>query len=346
MAPFRFRFASRIRGWRILSGAAGIAAVTYVATRADWAAGGELLSKLGIKAPLVLFPFFFAMLCGTAAWRITLARIGHSVQFLPLLRMRIVAEALVTAIPGGSVVSETLKPFWLKRRFQMPLDTATASVALTKAFIIQSEGAYLLLAMGFAYPILSAENQSFSGPMLWIWQALPAAGLFLLVFGSLLLRWMEKGSAVRVLHWLLQKVPLAVLRTRLHRQELFFAATSGGFAKFFARGRAATLSIVFLFSLGHWLFEAAETYLILNLMGLPATFPKALFVESILSAVRAMMFFLPGGLGAQEVAAFFLLGIIGVPDPKGAATALSFTKRSKEVFWIVTALCLSFVKRR
>ena len=336
----------RLRGWRVFGAALGVAAVVYVASQADWATGRRLLLNIGALWPLVLLPFLVSMLCSTAAWQVTLYQLGFQVAFPPLLRMRIVAEGVVGAVPGGALVTETLKPFWLNRSFAVPMGAATASVVLTKAFVVQSEGAYLLLSVALAYSTWSATTHLLAGPVSWLWDALPLVGLMLVIGGTVLLYALQKGTAVRVLQWLLRRIPLPFLQRSLDRKQHFFDSTAGSFATFFGTAGITTCGMAFAFTLGQWLFEAAETFLILRLLGLHPSFTQALLVESLLSAVRAVMFFLPGGLGAQEVAAFFLLGIIGIPDPKGAVTAWAFTRRSKEVFWIVTALCLGFVKRR
>jgi uncharacterized protein (TIRG00374 family) len=252
----------------------------------------------------------------------------------------------MTVVPGGAVITETLKPVWLRRRFGVELGDGAASVVLTKAFILQTAGAYWLLALLLAYPRWASASVTIAGPLRWVWGGMPALAIVMCALGWLLMQTLRAGTAMKLLHALLRRVPIPYLQRALAKQNHLLAATNGSFVRFFGARANAVWAWGFLLTLGQWFAEACETFLILRLLGIPISATDALLVESLLAMVRALLFFLPGGLGAQELAAFFLLQLVGVPNVQASTTAWAFTKRSKEVFWIVTAACLGVVKRR
>ena len=78
-----------------------------------------------------------------------------------------------------------------------------------------------------------------------------------------------------------------------------------------------------------WTLGAVEIWLALYFMDIPVTIADALLLESLILAVRAAAFFVPGAGGVQE-GAFVLLGaVIGI-GPE-VALALSLIKRVREL---------------
>jgi len=74
-----------------------------------------------------------------------------------------------------------------------------------------------------------------------------------------------------------------------------------------------------------WLFDALEVWVILACMGTPASYPEALVIESLMQAIRAAAFAIPGALGAQEGGLIAICAIFGLPAQ--AAIAMSLIKR-------------------
>ena len=78
-----------------------------------------------------------------------------------------------------------------------------------------------------------------------------------------------------------------------------------------------------------WTLGAAEIWLALYFMDIPVTIADALLLESLILAVRAAAFFVPGAVGVQE-GAFVLLGAVVGLGPE-VALALSLIKRVREL---------------
>lgn len=84
-----------------------------------------------------------------------------------------------------------------------------------------------------------------------------------------------------------------------------------------------------LFNLLAWLASAASAWLILWLMGSPIRFGHAVALESLIFAIRAVAFLIPGALGVQEAGYALLAPAFGL-DP-GIAVTLSLIKRAREI---------------
>lgn len=85
-----------------------------------------------------------------------------------------------------------------------------------------------------------------------------------------------------------------------------------------------------------WAIGAFEIWLALHFMGYEISIGDAMLLESLILAVRAAAFFVPGALGVQE-GAFVLLGAVIGLSPE-VALALSLIKRFRELVIGVPAL--------
>ncbi len=86
------------------------------------------------------------------------------------------------------------------------------------------------------------------------------------------------------------------------------------------------------------LIGCAETWLVLGWLGHPISFPAAVALESLTQAAKSIFFFVPTGLGVQEV------GLVGIGRMLGIdselALALSLVKRLREIIFGLPALGL------
>ncbi len=98
-----------------------------------------------------------------------------------------------------------------------------------------------------------------------------------------------------------------------------------------------------LTAIGGWLLDAAETLLVLRVVGFPVGPGEALGVEALTSVVRIAAFAVPGGLGIQDLAYHTLLrGTVS----DTASMSLILLKRARDVFWVVTGLSLPLLLDR
>jgi uncharacterized membrane protein YbhN (UPF0104 family) len=58
--------------------------------------------------------------------------------------------------------------------------------------------------------------------------------------------------------------------------------------------------------------------------------------EAGLSLVRSTAFFVPAGLGVQDLGYLAFFTALGIPDALTLGTAFLLLKRTKELFWVTT----------
>jgi putative membrane protein len=93
-----------------------------------------------------------------------------------------------------------------------------------------------------------------------------------------------------------------------------------------------------LFNLLAWTASAGSAWLALRLMDNPLPFGKVVALESLIFAVRAVAFAIPGALGVQEAAYALLAPLFGLAPT--VAVTLSLVKRGRELALALPALAV------
>jgi glycosyltransferase 2 family protein len=301
-----------------------------------------LIRQVGWPLALVLLPTLVAMGLDVTGWQLILAALGASVRWRALFELRLSVEALVLLLPGGSVAGEPAKAALLTRRTAASLPHAVASLALTKAYLVLTDGVYLTIAAAWATADVLL-NREHATPLPARAAAISALAMTLAGLGLFAL--LRQASLASRLARTLQRVRSARLRRWVARRERSFQEIDASAAAFFST-RRRTRSAVFIAFLLEWLMEGAETLLIVRCLGLPLPLGPILALDALGSLLRVVVFFVPAGLGVQDATLILLLGALGVPNPVAAGTALVLVKRAKEAFWIATGTALLVARGR
>jgi len=327
---------------RLLLLGAALFALSRLIHGHDLTAALGLIRQVGWPLALVLLPTVVAMGLDVTGWQLILGALGASVRWRSLFELRLSVEALVLLLPGGSVAGEPAKAALLTRRTEASLPHAVSSLALTKAYLVLTDGVYLAIAAAWASAdvLLSREHAT----------PLPArvagiSALAMLLAGLGIFALLRQASLASRLARTLQRVPSARLRRWVVRREQSFQEIDASAAAFF-RSRRRTRSAVFVAFLLEWLVEGAETFLIIRFLGLPLPLGPILAMDALGSLLRVVVFFVPAGLGVQDASLILLLGALGVPNAVAAGTALVLVKRAKEAFWIATGTTLFLSRGR
>jgi uncharacterized protein (TIRG00374 family) len=315
---------------RVAVVAIGAAAVVRLLHAADFGHVTNLVERAGWPLALVLLPTGVAMGVDAQGWRLVLRALGHEVRWPALVRARLAVESIVLSAPGGPVAGEAMKVGLLHWRAGVPVAAGAASLALTKACLWGSEAAYLLIATAaLAFAAGTAGSMRALGP-LTLGGAAIVATLSAVTFGVL-----RHGSLASRVGGLLRRVPLERVRHWIEGRRQAFLTLDATARSFFTAPWPLRLGCLATFTV-EWLVEGAETLLILRCIGVDIAVGQALAVDGVTSLLRALAFFVPAGLGVQDVTQLLLLQRLGVPDAPAAAAALIFIKRTKEVFWVFT----------
>jgi putative membrane protein len=240
----------------------------------------------------------------TLAWR-RLIPLARRPPFRDLLVLRWIGEAVNSLIPWGQAAGDAVRARLLSRRGVPAPEAAAVMLAdLTLALLTQLLYAGLGLAAGAARGTLATTRQL-------VGLAAITTGVLVLAGGTILTRTLVTGPGAR--RW-------PGLTRRL---EAFHSA----FRTLAVDHRNLIVSSVW--HLAAWLSQAGETWLVLRACGAPVTLADALWVESLTAGARSLAFFLPGGIGAQELALLALGRSLGLDG--SALVTLALVKRVREL---------------
>ena len=303
--------------------------------RVDWHTTSLYLRQLGTAAPLVLVPYACTLCCDTLGWKTSFEH-PRTLPFGQLLRLRTATEALSNSLPGGMAVGETLKTVLLTRSFGITLSDAAANVIVSKFALALAHIAFLFCGLWLGAALLTQPGH----PGLFGVCLAVVFGFFVLVLVGAKLA--QSSSLSRLLEGLLRVLPAraSAALSQLHAPAIGLDRSLAVLGRL---PRAQLGVSVAYFFLG-WLAMGCENWLILSLLTPHASFSTALSMEAVVSIVRMAFFFVPAGIGAQDVSYYALLNLSGLPDAQAIATAFMLLKRVKEACWIALGYLLLWLR--
>jgi uncharacterized protein (TIRG00374 family) len=320
----------------------GAGLIMYLFSKVDIAGSVSHIRSIGIVSVLILVPYLLLHLSETFAWKKLIPGEVGRISFYRLLKIQLVSETVSMTLPAGVAVGEPLRP-WLCRRFLLvPLPDGIASVAVRKLLLGVTQGFYTILGAIAGFSMLQEVSQQVIG--------FNGLGIIMMLAGSIMtfvflamLLLMTNGKAVKKLHRVLMKVPFDGFREWLLRMEEGFVETDRKLQRVIAGG-VHTLLPVILAYVAAWMMLALESYLILKLLGVDVTFTQVMAFDTALTMLRVIFFFIPSGLGIQDLGylAFFLA--LGIPDHLAYGGAFVMLRRLKEVIWYSTGYGVMFME--
>jgi uncharacterized protein (TIRG00374 family) len=310
---------------------AGLALIAYLFSKVDLAGSMKLIGSLGPSVLLILLPYLGLHLLETAAWQRLFPKESRPAPFFGLFKIQLVAETVSMTLPAGVAVGEPLRP-WLCRKFLgIPLPDGFATVAVRKLLLGATQGIYTLLGALAGFGMLQAVSKQvvdFEGLGVIM---IVVSFIMMLVF-TLFLFLMTNGNAIRKLHRLLMKIPFEKVRNWLFKQEEGFAETDQKLQRVKSGGIKSLVPVMVIY-VAAWMMLALETYLILHILGLKVTFFQVLAFDTALTILRAIFFFIPSGLGIQDLGYLAFFHALGIPDYLAYGGAFVMLRRLKEVIW-------------
>jgi uncharacterized protein (TIRG00374 family) len=297
----------------------GLALVGYLVAQIGPAAIWSSFVTLGWRLPLVLaFPYALAAAVDTLAWRLLLP---VPVPFRLLLRARLAGEAVSLATPTLSVGGDPLKAYLLRPR--LPLVEGFASVIADKTTVVLGQVLFLGAGLAGAY-LLAPPSGRLLGVMagLLVVEVL-AIGGFVLVQASGAL-----GGGGRLLGRLGRRVGMGAGE----RFEQGLGDLDRALAALYRSRKRRLLASAVVHGVA-WATGGLEIYLVLHLLGAPASLGHALIVEAFASGVKFASFMVPASLGALEGGYVVFFEAFGT----AAAAGLSYVlvRRLREIVWAV-----------
>jgi len=305
----------------------------------------SIASVGGLGLSLIAAPALMALALECVGWSHVFQCLGQRVAICPLLRVRLMTEAVAQTLPLGVIWAESLKPMLLGRYSGLEASRAVAGLVARKYLLVGSQAIYVALLSAFGFATLCRLSLALTGSAAFAWGAFAASGVLALialgVWGTF-----ARGSAAERLLGLLRLVPSARLQRGLLRREASFASTDNLTERYFALDFTRTTLAPGVFFLCAWLCEALESFLILRLLGVELDFFAVASIEVLLSFLKNVLFVLPAGIGVQDVGYVSCLTALGVSDALTIGAAFSALKRGKELFWAAVGYTLLAASQR
>ncbi len=283
----------------------------------------ERLSSLGLHAPIILIPYTFVYLFDALGWRMTLGEKAREIGFLQLFLSRMAGEAINYITPSAYLGGEPVKAYLLQKH-GIPLVDGLASVVTAKTVMVISQVLFVLLGIGLAFSSQHNDDGLFYAAALVVTLVSFAAAFLVFV--------QHRGMFTGIL-WLLEalRLPAGFLKRREEKLKDLDATI----LVFYGQHRSYFLFALLFFFLG-WLSGSFEIYLLMYFLDLPVSLRTAISLEAMATVIRAAVFFIPSGLGAQEGGNILLFTSFGF-SPVIAMT-FSVIRRMREAIWITIGL--------
>ncbi|NTU68529.1 MAG: UPF0104 family protein [Chlorobiaceae bacterium] len=329
---------------RNLPGYAGLAVgfilIGYLLSNMDLAGAFRRIDAIGFASILILLPYLGLHLLETVAWGRLFPRSVGPVDLWKLFKIQVVAETVSMTLPAGVAVGEPLRP-WLCRRFMgVPLPDGFASITVRKLMLGVAQGLYTIIGAVAGFSILQSASTKVAG-FSGLGFVMFAVGLLLTISFLAMLLMMVNGKAVGTLHRLLVKVPFRKVKAWLLEREEGFAETDRKLHSLRADGLAGLVPVMVVYICA-WLMLSVESYLILHLLGIKLAFGQVLAFDTAMLMLRAIFFFIPSGLGVQELGYLAFFGALGVSQADLAAFLL--LRRAKEILWYAIGYIVMFLE--
>jgi uncharacterized protein (TIRG00374 family) len=278
---------------------------------------------------LTVLPYGLVFLAESLAWQRTLAG-SPAPRLGTLYLIRMATDALLYSIPGGVAVAEPMRPVLLQKHCGIALAEGIGSCIITKITIAIAQVVFILL--GFilvtaSYPgvtTLLGVGDGLMGAVAIGVPLLCAIGLLVLPFSGPRLTQMARGLA---------RIPVGPIRRAMERVGPMLGRLDDQIGRF-VREHPYRFAGALLFSFVAWIVIAAETFLVLRILGAEPTFTQAVALEATASILRIFFFFLPAGIGASEVGFLALFAAFGFPEAITLGAAYITVKRLKEAGWV------------
>jgi glycosyltransferase 2 family protein len=274
----------------------------------------QAVSWVGLGG-ITLFHGLPTLLCGLAWW--ALLRPHSDDNWFLYFWLRWVRGSIDGIVPVLPLSGELVATRILSLR-----QTALAGAGIVVDLTAELIGQLLFAVLGFALLVASYPA---SHHLAWIALGI---GVMTVQFGGFFVA--QKKGFFRIIEH-----PFDWIRRRRRPRESKAERTlHDQILQIHAHHRAVLASV--LLHLVAWVVGAMEAWIGLRLMGYPLTVTGALILESLVSAARGVIFFVPLNAGVQEGAYLLIGSLLGLPAD--LALALSLLKRARDLIKGVPAL--------
>lgn len=296
------------------------------------------LNKIGLSILIIFIPYLFIVLSDSFGWKYSFGKIKNQISSVKLFLLRLATETLQNSLPAGAVYAEVVRPILLKKYFMLEYCNSISANIITKVNILVAQ--VLFFIIGLALTIIFVRDKIslqllpdyLLYPALAIVIIFPIVSTYMLYRKKLLLRLFSFFNKIK-----LQSVKNFICR--IIPSVIKINDTISHFSKSHKKELFSTVALFFL----TWFLMSFESFVILKVIDVDVNIFQIIVIESLISFVRMIFFFIPGAVGAQDVVVIILFNLSGIPDAQTNALVFLLFKRFKEFFWIVIGYILLII---
>jgi len=309
---------------RLLLGGAGFLLLAYLILKTG---PGTVLAQLARFGPWFLatvaiaFAWLFVQAC---AWGLVQAAHFRQVPLLRLFRAKIISDSLNALILTAGIGGDAARAFLIRRH--APLTEGIPGVLLDKT--IEFSSGVLFLVTGFLLSLIFVDLPRWMNVAAAICLVGSVVGVVILIL------FQRKGT-----FWVLGRVARIVPRVGRFavRREAGIRQLDRNLRIAYANIDARTALAALLHLVSRFL-GAAEIFVILRVLGAPATFLQAVFIAAGVSIVNTAFFVVPGHVGVMESAHIVILQSLGFGA--GLGLGLGVIRRIRKLATMAVGLVL------
>ncbi|MEI9952807.1 MAG: hypothetical protein WDO74_28490 [Pseudomonadota bacterium] len=159
---------------RVASGVCALSLLVWTFHGVDLGRVSESVTNIGVLGlALIAAPALIALGLECIGWSRVFLSLGQRVRIRPLLRVRLMTEAVARTLPLGVIWAESLKPMLLGRHAgQLPASRAIAGLVARKYLLVSSQAIYVALLSALGFATLCRLSLSLTGHAAFAWGAI------------------------------------------------------------------------------------------------------------------------------------------------------------------------------
>jgi hypothetical protein len=293
------------------------------------------LNTIGLPILLILIPYFFIILSDSFGWKHSFGKIKSQISAAKLFYLRLATETLQTSLPGGAVYAEIIRPVLLKKYLRFEYCDSISANIITKLNILVAQVLFFILGVAIIIIFLREKIGLLLLPSYLLYLTLSIVVILPILSTYMIYR---KNLLIKAIY-LFKKIklqPVKNLVCKILPSVIKINEITSLFSKEYKRD--LVIAVTFFFTT--WILMALESLVILKVIGVDADIFQVILIESLISFVRIIFFFIPGAVGPQDVTVIILFNLAGISDSQSTALLFVLLKRTKEFFWIITGYIL------
>ena len=301
---------------QIISLIAGLALFAYLIKQTGLETLASYLRMMGWGFAFIIALSALRNLARAASWYYSIEPSRRNIGYWALMNVMLAGEAIKYLTATGPLLGEPAKAAMVRR--EVPLVEGFSSIVVEN--LIYNLTVFLVMLTGL--PALA-----------WLIEVPDSLKLASYLFAAIIILTIVLGwLAIRGRWFLLARLIKRLSpRDRSGRIIERVRAVEENIYSFYETRRAAFF-LIFAINLIAHLINIVEVYVILSLMGLPATFVTGFVVEAVTKVINGAFFFVPTRAGVYESGNALVLDALGLSA--GAGIALAVIRKLRAFVWI------------